>query len=291
MAKRITSMEKREIIRRLRLGYGIREISRDTGFSRNTVRQIRDTAEKNNWIDGIELPSEDEITRIFIPAVIPHPLDEIQEKIEGWCKAGYTYVVMTRLINELGYKYKEVTMRRYVKKKFRGKKHLVIRRYFAPGEAGEVDFGHLGNVYDEVQKKVKKLYLFSLRLNYSRKGYRETVFSQKAETFFNCHMHGFEYFGGVPQKVVCDNLKAAITKASLEEPEVNRSYRMMAEHYGFLINACGPGKPEHKGGVEKDIDYVKRNFWPVFVEKQKQLGREIPYYQDCVKALEEWTWK
>ena len=78
------------------------------------------------------------------------------------------------------------------------------------------------------------------------RAYREVVFDQKQETFFACHMHAFEWFGGVPEKVTPDNLKAAIIVASFEDPLVNRAYRELALHYGFLISPCLPRRPEHK---------------------------------------------
>jgi len=67
---------------------------------------------------------------------------------------------------------------------------------------------------------------------------------------------------GVPVKVTPDNLKAAIVRTSFEDPLVNRVYRSLAEHYGFMISPCVPCSPEHKGGVE--MKYVKRNFLPLF---------------------------
>lgn len=77
--------------------------------------------------------------------------------------------------------------------------------------------------------------------------------------------------------------------ASLQEPLVNKSYLMLAEHYGFLISANKPATPQHKGGVEKDIDYVKRNFYPLFSEHQKQKGRTIADFSDSRKELAQWT--
>ena len=96
----------------------------------------------------------------------------------------------------------------------------------------------------------RRTWVFSGRLRHSRRAYREVVFDQKQETFFACHMHAFEWFGGVPEKVTPDNLKAAVIVASFEDPLVNRAYRELALHYGFLISPCLPRRPEHKGGVE-----------------------------------------
>lgn len=63
---------------------------------------------------------------------------------------------------------------------------------------------------------------------------------------------------------------------------------MLAEHYGFLISPCRPCSPEHKGGVEKDMDYVKRNFLPLFRENQKQKGFDVPDLLECKKELARW---
>ena len=55
---------------------------------------------------------------------------------------------------------------------------------------------------------------------------------------------------------------------------MNRAYRELALRSGFLISPCLPRRPEHKGGVEGDIKYVKRNFLPLFREAEKERGRE-----------------
>ena len=110
----------------------------------------------------------------------------------------------------------------------------------------EVDFGHLGLTWDVNTRSRRRTWVFSGRLRHSRRAYREVVFDQKQETFFACHMHAFEWFGGVAEKVTPDNLKAAVIVASFEDPLVNRAYRQLALHYGFLISPCLPRHPEHK---------------------------------------------
>jgi Mu transposase, C-terminal domain len=80
-------------------------------------------------------------------------------------------------------------------------------------------------------------------------------------TWLDLHRRAFAFFGGVPQRVVLDNLKAAITKACWQDPQVQAAYRECAAHYGFLIAPCRPATPEHKGKVEQGgVHYVKRNF-------------------------------
>jgi hypothetical protein len=73
---------------------------------------------------------------------------------------------------------------------------------------------------------------------------------------------------------VLDNLKAGITKACFDDPQIQTTYRECAEHYGFLIAPCAPRTPEHKGKVESGVHYVKRNF----------LGGRLPSSLDLANA-------
>ena len=76
-----------------------------------------------------------------------------------------------------------------------------------------------------------------------------------------CHCHAFDYFGGVPQRVVIDNLKSAILRATQDDPLVQHAYRECAMHYGFLIAPCRVRTPQHKGKVEQGgVHYMARNF-------------------------------
>jgi transposase len=67
-----------------------------------------------------------------------------------------------------------------------------------------------------------------MRLSYSRLDYYEKVYDQRVETFVRCHINAFRYFGGVPEYVKIDNLKAAILKAHFYEPIYQRLYKDFA---------------------------------------------------------------
>jgi hypothetical protein len=99
-----------------------------------------------------------------------------------------------------------------------------------------------------------------MTLSYSRHQYAEFVFDQTVETWLLLHQHAFEYFGGVPRKVVIDNLKAGIVKACFDDPQIQRAYRDCAEHYGFLIAPCRVRQPQEKGKVENGVHYLERSF-------------------------------
>lgn len=286
-------MELREVILRLKLGQGIRRIHEQTGIHRTIIRSLRDASEGAGWLrPEAELPTEVQIQearrREVPPGAAQHPLAAFREDLQRWVDAGHSYVVMHQLIKERC-PCSEATLRRFVQKAFPKGRRVSLSRPTTPGAEMEVDFGYLGITYDPLSRRNRKTWLFSARLRHSRLAWREVVFHQKGPVFFMAHMHAFEYFGGVPLTVVPDNLKAAVLKASWTEPLVNRSYRQLAEHYGFLVSACPPKQPRAKGGVENDVKYVKRNFWPLFLEQQFSLGREVPRYDELVQRLEAWS--
>src|SRR4029453_8691362 len=136
-----------------------------------------------------------------------------------------------------------------------------LRLEVEPGEEAQVDFGFAGQFLDPESDRVRRAWVFVMTLSCSRHQYAELVFDQTIETWLRLHRAAFEFFGGVPRRVVLDNLRAAIVHAALYDPEVQRSYRECAEHYGFLIAPCRPRTPEHKGKVEQGgVHYLKRNF-------------------------------
>lgn len=112
-----------------------------------------------------------------------------------------------------------------------------------------------------------------------RDGDSLVVWDQKVETLLGCHRRAFEFFGGVPARIVIDNPKYAITKACYHDPEVQRAYAEIAWGYGFLISPCPPRDPQKKGIVESGVKYIKNNFLPL---------RDFRDIADANRPLLEW---
>lgn len=294
MARRLNLIHLQDIVRRIQLGQSIKCIQRETGHHKKTIRKLREIAEANNWLNpGAELPDVVTISNAYSrdfksPKARVHPLDAYRKEIETWIIEKTSFLLIHEYLLERGLPYSESAVRKYIHKRFPEKIRPIIRREHVPGQVMEVDFGTLGRSYDPVSNTIRKTWFFSARLRFSRHCYREIVYDQKQETFFACHVHAFERFGGVPEKVTPDNLKAAIVKASFENPLVNRSYHSLARHYGFTISPCLPYTPRHKGGVESDVKYVKGNFLPRVREKCRHLGKEVLSFDELTKALAEW---
>src|SRR5215813_10511550 len=149
---------------------------------------------------------------------------------------------------------------------------------FAPGECAQVDWGSFGAV--PVGHTHRQLSFFVIVLCYSRMLYVEFTVSQTMEHFLAYHQHAFEFFGGVPKKVMVDNLKSAVLQRVLgEAPVFNPKYLDFATHCGFTIAPCNVGKGNEKGRVENGVGYVKKNFL---------AGLEIPDFGALNPAARQW---
>ena len=130
------------------------------------------------------------------------------------------------------------------------------------GEVAQVDFGYAGKRYDPEKGVLRKSWVFVMVLGFSRKMVAYLVFDQSLQTWLKLHVRAFAELRGVPRVIVPDNLKAAVVRAAFgvtDEPQIHRSYRELARHYGFRIDPTPPRSPQMKGKVESGVKYVRRN--------------------------------
>lgn len=285
-------MEKRDVLIALRKQHSIRKISRDLHVHRTIIRTIYAAAAKRGWLNPTsQMPEDCEIAKIDTGTLCVksmHKLDPYAEKIKEWYAEGVNAVVIQRFLQDhYQCECKIGAIRRYIKKTCPNLPDPVMVRNTKPGEVMDVDFGFLGKLWDEVRQKFRKVWVFSGRLRHSRKAYRKLVWEQDVYTFLFCHILAFECFGGVPEIVCLDNLKAGVIKSCIDNDMLNRSYKELAEYYNFMVSPCLPRTPEHKGGVENDIKYIKGNFWPQIREKKKTDLRIT--LEQGQEEIEEWN--
>jgi transposase len=127
-----------------------------------------------------------------------------------------------------------------------------------PGEEAQIDFGTGAPVVSPDGKR-RKTHVFRIVLSHSRKAYSEVVYRQTTDDFLRCLENAFRHFGGVPRRLVLDNLKAAVQKADWFDPQINPKVRSFGEHYGTVFLPTRPYTPRHKGKVERGVDYVQEN--------------------------------
>lgn len=259
-------MDIRELLRHLRQGRSHRAIARNLGVDRKTVRRYREWANEQGLLKG-RLPPAGELQRLLDATLNAAPppqnvssVEPFRPIVEQLRERGVEMAAIHARLKERGYQGSYASVVRFVRRLEPRTPEVVLRVETPPGEEAQVDFGSAGKMLD-VDGDLRKAWAFVMILSWSRHQYVEFVFDQKVETWLRCHRHAFEFFGGVPRRVVLDNLKAGIAKRCWEEPQAQFAYRECAEHYGFLIDPHKPGKPEHKGKVEQGgVHYVKRNF-------------------------------
>ena len=94
----------------------------------------------------------------------------------------------------------------------------------APGEEAQIDFGTGAPVVTPDGKK-RRPWMLRVILSHSRKGYSEVVWRQTTDNFISAIENAFQYFGGVPKRLVIDNLKAAVKRADWYGPEIHPKLR------------------------------------------------------------------
>jgi transposase len=256
----------RDLINRLRAGESERRIARDMDISRTTVRKYCDLAESRGYLQPDQaLPDDATLRAAFGSEPQPRPaastVEPYQEVVQRLVDQGVEMTaIYQRLRENHGYTGSYSAIRRYVHRVNPHTPEAIVRVHTAPGEELQVDFGSVGPLYDPVQGCRRPAYVFVATLCYSRHQYAELVFDQKTPTWIALHRRAFDSLGGVPKRVVPDNLKPAVLHALVHDPVLGEAYRRMGLHYGFLISPTEPGRPEHKGKVENGVHYLQRNF-------------------------------
>jgi len=284
--RRFEMHQYRNILVRMRLGESDRDIAKAGLMGRRKAREVRSRAREAGWLE-LDHPLPDNATLAATfgtstpKASTTSSVAPYAEEIGQWREAGVSGVVILRALqNKHGFTGHYSSVRRFLQQLEVSHPKPTVILDFAPGEAAQVDFGSGPKLPDPDTGELVSTWFFVMTLCWSRHQYAEFVRDQKVATWLSCHRRAFEWFVGVPTRVIIDNPKCAITRACYHDPEVQRSYGELAEGYGFLISPCPPRDPQKKGIVESGVKYVKRNFLPL---------REFRDLVDANHQLSEWV--
>jgi transposase len=162
------------------------------------------------------------------------------------------------LVAEHGFTARYDSVKRYVRK-LGATRPLPWRRIErAPGVEAQVDFGTGAPLVGPDWKR-RKTYVFRIVLSHSRKAYSEATERQTTDDFLRCLENAFAHFGGVPETLVIDNLKAAVKHPDWFDPELVPRFAAFCAHYGVAVLPTRPYMPRHKGKIERGVGYVKEN--------------------------------
>jgi len=136
---------------------------------------------------------------------------------------------------------------------------LVLRVPHEPGEALYVDYaGQTAQITDRETGEQREVKIFVAVLGYSNLTYAEATMGETTADWISAQVRSLEYCGGVPKKIVPDNPKALITRASRYEPDLNPSYQEFAEHFKVAIVPARVREPQDKAKVETGVQIVER---------------------------------
>jgi transposase len=239
-------------------GKSIRQISRESGRSRNTVRKSLRTEEMPKY------PGRPQVASKLDPYK-----EYLKKRIEGAEPYFLSAPVLLKEIQEQGYHGKITILRNFLQT-IRKKEEKPIQRYETePGEQMQVDWVVL-------RRGSNPLSAFIGVLGHSRKSYTEFTQSEDELTLLRCHQNAFEYFGGVPKKVLYDNMKTVVIerdKYGKGNHGFQKTFLDFSKHYGFSPKLCHPYRPQTKGKVERFGGYLKHNFYYPLITKE---GEDLP---------------
>ena len=247
-------------------GLNISQISRETGYHRDTVRKYITAHTTPTPKKRREQSSKLDPFREYIKQrVAEYPLSAAR---------------IHREIQEQGFTGRYTLVKEYISKiRPSATTPAVLRYETKPGVQAQVDWGECDRI--EVDGQPRRLYCFSMILGYSRMRYMEFTLATDVYTLIQCHLHAFEYFGGYTSEILYDNIKQVILKRAMRPKEHtwNPKFEDFFAYYGFIPRLCKPYCPQTKGKIENAIGYMKRDFL---------LGGAFSSLDDMNHQLRQW---
>ena len=218
------------------------------------------------WLLEFLFPEKQAIAKGFFPVDWEEMHRELQKKNMTLKLLHREYEQNARDNNKIPYAYRTFC-RHYGKYANRYKVTMPIRR--KPGEVIETDWaGNTLAIQDRTTGEKLTVYIFVAVLPYSQMFYAEGFLNMKSESWLTAHIHAFEYFSGVSEVLVPDNLKTGVNKPLRGEPVLNEAYRDLANYYGTTIVPARVKSPKDKPSAEGSVGYISR-----------QIIASLRYYQ------------
>lgn len=242
-------------------GFSLRQIAQEVGCAVNTVRRQLKADRPLNYERRVKAPSK-------LAAFETYLRERQQAAKPLWIPA----TVLLREIVQRGYSGKASQLRAFMRTlKPQQLPEPLIRYETQPGEQMQVD-------WVEFRKGRQPLYAFCATLGYSRASYVQFVGDMKVQTLIECHERCFEAFGGVPRKILYDNMKTVVLERDSYGQGQHRyhaGFLDYAGHSGFIIKLCRPYRAKTKGKVERFNGYLRRSFYAPLSSRLSQGGLKL----------------
>lgn len=255
----------RQMLRLAGDGTSSRDIALTLGVARSTVQDNlkRAAAAGLSWPLSGELTDDAIENRLFARAGVKQGVRRRPEP--NWAalapelrKPGVTLLILWeeyRAVHPGGYGYSRFCD---LFRSFERRLSPTMRQEHVAGDKVFVDYsGKKIAIVDPLTGEIRAAEIFVAVLGASGFTYAEATWTQTLPDWIGAHVRMFRCFGGVPRLIVPDNLKSGVNRASFYDPEINRSYGMMAAHYGVGILPARPRRPRDKAKVENGVRFAQ----------------------------------
>ena len=294
MAGKIITMSKlKQIIRLRKNGVALQTIAKGVGIARNTVKKYLRLIEVKGYDYEDLLKKEDE----QLEALLADPDDASQERHEALIKL-FPYIEkelqrtgVNRWImwgeykdkNPDGYSYAHFC--RYLRE-WRDTHSATLHFEHQPADKIFIDFaGKKLHWVNPHTGEINEAEVYVALLGYSQLTYVQAVASQGKEDFIAATENALHYFGGVPQVLVPDNLKSAVTKAGKYEADINADFADFANHYATSVLPARSYKPKDKALVENAVRIVYSRIYAPLRDRMfhslEELNQAIVELREC----------
>jgi transposase len=246
-------------------GLSAREIARSLDIGRGTIRNYLARVQRAglSW----PLPPEIDETTLehrlfssFHPVVqekrqMP-PMEYLHQELK---RKGVTLLLLWHEYKEKspeGYQYSQFCRLYH---QWAEKLDPCLHQEYRAAEKLFVDYaGQTMEITDPETGEIHPVQIFVATLGASNYTFTEATLSQDLPSWIQSHVHAFEFFQGVTEILTPDNLRDAVTRSCRYEPDLNATYRELAEHYGTVIIPARVSKPRDKAKVESGVLQVER---------------------------------
>lgn len=265
--RKLTMRHLRRILRLQHEGTPTRDIVRVTGIARTTIQRAleRSKAAGLVWPLAEDVTDETLEARLFASAgtrsssgARKHPEPDWAELSRELKRPAVTLLILWEEYRKIwpeGYGYSRFCE---LLREFQQRLSPVMRQHHVAGDKVFVDYsGKRLPINDPLTGEVRLAEIFVAVLGASNYTFAEATWSQTLPDWIGSHVRLFRHIGGVPRLLVPDNLKSAVNKASFYDPEINRSYGRMTEHYAVGVLPARPKKPRDKAAVEAGVRFAQ----------------------------------
>jgi transposase len=222
-------------------GQSARDVARELGISRNTVRR---------YVEGAEPVRRSPARSAPVLEAVRGRLEALLEESPRWTggKQRLTATQLHRMVVAEGHRVGATLVKEYVAEWKRQRQEVFVPLVYRPGDLGEVDFFE---VLVDVAGRRRKAWMFVMRLMHSGRDFAWLYDRQDQISFLDGHVRAFEHFGAVPLRLVYDNLRPAVAKVLVgAERKLTARFQALAAHYVFEPCFARPRTGHDKGGVE-----------------------------------------